>query len=59
LDPQITILIIEHDMDVAFQIAERISVLHQGCLFAEGSIDEIRGNDRVQEIYFGTEENAC
>ncbi len=59
LDPEITILIIEHDMDVAFQIAERISVLHQGCLFAEGSIDEIRGNDRVQEIYFGTEDNTC
>jgi branched-chain amino acid transport system ATP-binding protein len=59
LDPQITILIIEHDMDVAFQIAERISVLHQGCLFAEGTVDEIRSNDRVQEIYFGTEDNAC
>jgi len=59
LDPSITILIIEHDMDVAFSIADRITVLHQGCLFAEGSLAEIRENRRVQEIYFGTEEKPC
>jgi ABC-type branched-subunit amino acid transport system ATPase component len=59
LDPTITILIIEHNMDVAFQVADRISVLHQGCLFAEGSQTEIRNNPRVQEIYFGTENRAC
>jgi branched-chain amino acid transport system ATP-binding protein len=59
LDPSITILIIEHNMDVAVQIADRITVLHQGCLFAEGSLLEIRNNSRVQEIYFGTEEKPC
>jgi branched-chain amino acid transport system ATP-binding protein len=59
LDPTITILIIEHNMDVAFQVAERISVFHQGCLFTEGSQAEIRGDPRVQEIYFGTENRAC
>ncbi len=59
LPPDITILIIEHDMDVAFQIAERITVLHQGCIFAEGTKEEIRRNDRVQEIYFGTEDRSC
>ena len=59
LDPKITILIIEHDMDVAFQIADSISVLHQGCLFAEGTKEEVRNNNRVQEIYFGTEEKPC
>jgi branched-chain amino acid transport system ATP-binding protein len=59
LDPSITILIIEHNMDVAFQIADRITVLHQGCLFADGSLLEIRNNSRVQEIYFGTEEKPC
>jgi branched-chain amino acid transport system ATP-binding protein len=56
LDPGITILIIEHDMDVAFAVASRITVLHQGALFAEGAPAEIRGNARVQEIYFGSEE---
>jgi branched-chain amino acid transport system ATP-binding protein len=56
LDPGITILLIEHNMDVAFQIAERISVLHQGALFAEGTAQEIRGHQQVQEIYFGSEE---
>jgi branched-chain amino acid transport system ATP-binding protein len=56
LDPAITILIIEHNMDVAFQVADRISVLHQGSLFAEGSAKEIRNNPQVQEIYFGREE---
>ena len=59
LDPSITILIIEHDMDVAFQIADRITVLHQGCIFAEGTKQEVRNNDRVQEIYFGTEDRPC
>jgi branched-chain amino acid transport system ATP-binding protein len=59
LDPQITILIIEHDMDVAFQVADRITVLHQGCLFSEGTPVEIRSNERVQEIYFGAEEKTC
>jgi branched-chain amino acid transport system ATP-binding protein len=56
LDPSITILIIEHDMDVAFAVASRITVLHQGALFAEGAPAEIRSNARVQEIYFGSEE---
>ncbi len=56
LDPGITILIIEHDMDVAFAVASRITVLHQGALFAEGTPAEIRSNARVQEIYFGSEE---
>ena len=59
LDPHITILIIEHDMDVAFQVADRITVLHQGCLFLEGTPAEIRSNSRVQEIYFGSEKTPC
>jgi branched-chain amino acid transport system ATP-binding protein len=56
LDPEITILIIEHDMDVALQIASRITVLHKGRVFEEGDTKEIRENARVQEIYFGIEE---
>jgi len=56
LDPKITVLIIEHNMDVALQVAPRISVFHQGSVFAEGSAKEIRNNQRVQEIYFGSED---
>jgi branched-chain amino acid transport system ATP-binding protein len=59
LGPEITILIIEHDMDVAFNVANKITVLHQGCLFAEGTPQDIRNNPRVQEIYFGSEEKPC
>ncbi len=56
LDPSMTVLIIEHDMDVAFAVASRITVLHQGAVFREGSPAEIRGDARVQEIYFGAED---
>lgn len=42
LDPKITVLIIEHNMDVALQVASRITVLHLGSVFAEGSPVEIR-----------------
>jgi branched-chain amino acid transport system ATP-binding protein len=58
LDRDITILLIEHDMDVVFDIVSRITVLHLGGLFAEGSPDEVRKDARVQEIYFGAGEAA-
>jgi len=56
LDAGITVLLIEHNMDVALQVAGRITVLHLGGVFAEGSPEEIRRNREVQEIYFGAEE---
>ena len=56
LDAGITVLLIEHNMDVALQVAGRITVLHLGGVFAEGSPEEIRNNREVQEIYFGAEE---
>ena len=55
LDPKITILLIEHDMDVAFEFAERITVLYQGKYLAEGTKEEIKNNATVQEIYLGVE----
>jgi len=51
LGPEITVVIIEHDIDVAFSIAHRVSVLHQGSIIAEGSPEGIRANSQVQEIY--------
>jgi branched-chain amino acid transport system ATP-binding protein len=55
LDRTLTILIIEHNMDVAFQVADCITVLHQGSVFAEGCQPDISNNVRVQEIYFGAQ----
>jgi branched-chain amino acid transport system ATP-binding protein len=48
-----TKVIIEHDMHVVFSLADRITVLAQGTIIAEGSPDEVRGNPRVQEAYLG------
>ena len=55
LDRMLTILIIEHDMDVAFELADRITVLNFGKVLAEGSKEEIRSNRTVQQIYLGVE----
>jgi branched-chain amino acid transport system ATP-binding protein len=49
----ITVLFTEHDMDVVFAMADRITVMHQGAHFAEGAPREVRDDARVQEIYFG------
>ncbi len=54
LDPGLAILLIEHDMDVVFDIADHISVLHFGELVEQGSIEQIRSSERVQQIYLGT-----
>jgi len=54
LDPALAILLIEHDMDVVFDVVERISVLHFGQVVEQGSAAEIRASPKVQEIYLGT-----
>lgn len=53
LPREITIILIEHDMDVAFEIAEQITVLHFGTIIAEGPLEYIKGNPNVREIYLG------
>lgn len=55
IDPDITVLLIEHDMDVAFELADSITVLHLGQLVVSGKAEDIKANKTVQEIYFGTE----
>jgi len=52
-DSNFTIVLIEHDMRVVFHLADRISVLDQGKLLAEGSPQEIAANDAVQAAYLG------
>ena len=49
----LTIILVEHDMDVVFDLADRISVLHFGQLIAEGTPDRIRANADVQTAYLG------
>ena len=56
LPRDITLLIIEHDMDVVFSLADRITVLHFGQVLTEGTPDEVRSDPRVYEVYLGTGE---
>jgi branched-chain amino acid transport system permease protein len=48
-----TMIIIDHDMDALFELAERITVLQEGRVLVEGTPDEIKGNAKVQEAYLG------
>jgi branched-chain amino acid transport system permease protein len=48
-----TMIIIDHDMDALFELAERITVLQEGRVLAEGTPDEIKANSIVQEAYLG------
>jgi branched-chain amino acid transport system ATP-binding protein len=50
----LTILIVEHDMQVVMELARRITVLHHGEILAEGTPAEIRANPRVMEVYLKT-----
>ena len=49
----LTIVLIEHDMNIVLSISDHIAVLHQGKVIAEGSPDQIKQNDEVQEAYLG------
>lgn len=48
-----SVLVIEHDMAFVRQIANKVSVLHEGRLLCEGSVDEVQNNEHVMEIYLG------
>ena len=53
LPQDIAVLIIEHDMDVVFRFANRVTVMVSGAIFAEGTPREIEADQRVREIYLG------
>ncbi len=53
-----TVVVVEHDMDFVRQLAATVTVLHRGAVLAEGSIDEIRDNATVRDIYLGTRRRA-
>jgi len=48
-----TMIIIDHDVDSLFELVERVTVLQEGRVLVEGTLDQIKGNSRVQEAYLG------
>ena len=53
LDPAMTVLMIEHDMDIALEMAESVTVLHYGRVIADGPRDDVKADPLVREIYLG------
>jgi branched-chain amino acid transport system ATP-binding protein len=53
-EKNLTILIVEHDMEVVMELADRITVLHYGAILAEGTPEEIQQNPKVLEVYLKT-----
>ncbi|RKQ84802.1 amino acid/amide ABC transporter ATP-binding protein 1 (HAAT family) [Solirubrobacter pauli] len=54
LDSGITLILIEHDMDVALRVAQWVTMMHDGRVIVEGTPDEIRANQTVHDLYLGS-----
>ena len=54
LDPSITLILIEHDMDVALRVAQWVTMMHDGKVIVEGTPDEIRADETVHALYLGS-----
>jgi branched-chain amino acid transport system ATP-binding protein len=54
LPPDVTLLLIEHDMDVALRVAQSVTMMHEGRIVTEGTPEEIRANKAVHELYLGS-----
>jgi urea transport system ATP-binding protein len=54
-----SVIVIEHDMAFVRQIARKVTVLHQGHVLCEGSVDEVQNNERVIEVYLGRKKKAA
>jgi branched-chain amino acid transport system ATP-binding protein len=53
LDPTITVLMIEHDMDIALELSDMVTVLHYGRVIADGPREQVKADPQVREIYLG------
>lgn len=58
LEGKHSIVVIEHDMTFVRQIARKVTVLHQGTVLCEGTVDEVQSNERVVEVYLGRKKKA-
>jgi branched-chain amino acid transport system ATP-binding protein len=58
-DASKTVLLVEHKMDVVRALADRIIVLHNGALVADGEPDEVMASRIVRDVYLGTAEDAA
>lgn len=58
LPSEIAVLVIEHDMSLVFRFAERITVLAGGAVLVEGTVDEVRTNAQVRDVYLGRRTNV-
>ena len=54
LDPSMTLILIEHDMDVALRVAEWVTMMHDGRVIVEGTPSDIRANETVHALYLGS-----
>jgi len=54
LPAEVTLILIEHDMDIALRVAHYVTMMHDGQKVVEGTPDEIRGNQMVHDIYLGS-----
>jgi branched-chain amino acid transport system ATP-binding protein len=54
LPREMTLILIEHDMDVALRVAEKVTMMYEGQVIVEGTPDEIRGNQLVHDLYLGS-----
>ena len=53
LPRDITVVLIEHDMDVALGLADRVTVMNRGRVMAEGTPEDVQANPQVRDVYFG------
>ena len=58
LPSDLALILIEHDIELALSLVDRVICMYQGQIFAEGSPDEIRKNPKVQDIYLGRRNRA-
>ena len=54
-----SIMVIEHDMTFVRQIARKVTVLHQGTVLCEGSVDQVQNDERVKEVYLGRKKKGA
>ena len=52
---QHSVIVVEHDMDFVRQIARKVTVLHQGHVLSEGTMDQVQSDPKVIEVYLGAE----